>query len=118
MNEAVATASKQVVERYFDMWNTGDVSAASAILSQDWVDHAHPEVAGPAAVERAIKQIKAAQPALHFHIERILADADRIAAIGSVRQGQDLSTPGTGMIWLVRMADGQMAEMWTYRSTT
>jgi ketosteroid isomerase-like protein len=118
LNEAVATASKQVVARYFDMWNTGDVSAAPAILSQDWIDHAHPEVAGPTGVQRAIEQIKAAQPDLRFHIERILADADRIAAIGSVRQGPDLNTPGTGMIWLVRMADGQMAEMWTYRSTT
>lgn len=117
MNEAVASASKQVVERYFDMWNTGDASACPAILSPDWIDHAHPEVAGPAGVERAVKQIKAAQPDLRFDIERILADADRIAAIGSVRQGQDPNTPGTGMIWLVRMADGQMAEMWTYRST-
>lgn len=118
MNEAVATASKQVVERYFDMWNTGDVSAAPEILSHGWIDHAHPEVAGPTGVQRAIEQIKAAQPDLHFHIDRILADADRIAAIGSVRQGQDLNTRGTDLIWLVRVADGQMAEMWTYRSTT
>ncbi|AQZ66202.1 hypothetical protein BKM31_36325 [[Actinomadura] parvosata subsp. kistnae] len=117
MNEAVTTASKQVVERYFDMWNTGDVSAAPDILSQDWIDHAHPEVVGPAGVQRAIEQIRAAQPDLHFHIERILADADRIAAIGSVRQGRDLNAPGTDLIWLVRVADGRMAEMWTYRST-
>lgn len=117
MNEAVATTSKQVVERYFDMWNTGDVSAASDILSQDWIDHAHPEVVGPTGVQRAIGQIKTAQPDLRFHIERILADTDRIAAIGSVCQGRDLSTPGTDMIWLVRVADGQMVEMWTYRST-
>ncbi|MET8140119.1 nuclear transport factor 2 family protein [Sphaerisporangium sp. NPDC005288] len=118
MSEAVATASKQVVARYFDMWNTGDVSAAPDILRQDWIDHAHPEVAGPGGVQRAIEQIRAAQPDLRFHIERILADADRIAAIGSVRRGQDLSTPGTGMIWLIRVEDEQMAEMWTYRSTT
>ncbi|MEW9553314.1 hypothetical protein [Nonomuraea sp. NPDC050783] len=34
------------------------------------------------------------------------------------RQGRDLDTPGTDLIWQVRVADGRMAEMWTYRSTT
>jgi hypothetical protein len=40
------------VMRYFDMWNTGDTAIADQILHPDWVDHAHPEVTGPAAVKR------------------------------------------------------------------
>jgi predicted ester cyclase len=119
MTEAVTAApDKQLVARYFDMWNTGDVSAAPDIISQDWIDHAHPEVAGPTGVQRAIEQVKAAQPDLRFQIEDLIADAGRIAAVGSVRQGADPDAPASHLIWLVRLANGQLAEMWTYRRTT
>lgn len=57
--DAHADPSHHVVQRYFQMWNTGDTSIAPEVLSPDWADHAHPEVSGPADVQRAVTQIHA-----------------------------------------------------------
>jgi SnoaL-like domain len=107
-----------VVARYFEMWNTGNSSIALEILSPDWTDHAHPEVNGPEDVSQAVGKIRSAQPGLQFHIEHILTGGDLIAAAGRVSTSPDDSRPGTRLIWLIRMGQGRMAEMWTYRDTT
>jgi hypothetical protein len=107
-------SADSVVTRYFDMWNTGDTTIADQILHPDWVDHAHPEIAGPAGVQQAVATIRAARPDLHFTIHTILGGNDLIAAVGSVGQPQATSTPGH-LIWLIRLVDGLMAEMWTYQ---
>jgi hypothetical protein len=96
-----------VVARYFEMWNTGETSIVAEILAPDWVDHAHPEVVGPRDVERAVRSIRAARPSLHFHIDAVLGDGDLVAVLG--RAG----SPGR-LIWLVRLENGRMAEMWTF----
>jgi hypothetical protein len=104
-----------LVARYFDMWNTGDTTTADQILHPDWVDHAHPEVTGPASVQRAVESIRAARPGLHFTIHTILGGDDLIAVVGSVGQPpQAVDSPGR-LIWLIRLVDGLMAEMWTYQ---
>ena len=93
------------VTRYFDMWNTGDVSIAREVLSPRWIDHAHPEVDGIAGVEEAVRAIRG----LTFHIDAVLEegeDGNLVAAVGRVGANR--------LIWLVRLEDGLMAEMWTY----
>jgi len=45
--EMAASARHAVVARYFEMWDTGDSSAAEQILCPGRADHAHPEVIGP-----------------------------------------------------------------------
>ncbi|WP_432837382.1 ester cyclase [Dactylosporangium sp. CA-092794] len=104
-----------VVARYFDMWNTGDTTIADQILHPDWVDHAHPEVAGPAAVRQAVRSIRAARPDLHFTIHTILGDNDLIAVAGSVGPPQQATGSPGQLIWLIRLVHGRMAEMWTYQ---
>jgi ketosteroid isomerase-like protein len=113
----VAESSRQVVTRYFQTWNTGDTSIASEVLLPDWVDHAHPEVTGPRSVRHAVNQVRAAQPNLHFDIEAILGDGDLVAVVGAAGQ-RPASATTTRLVWLVRLQDGQMVEMWTYRDTT
>jgi ketosteroid isomerase-like protein len=100
---------RDVVLRYFDMWNTGDTSDAAAIIAPDWVDHAHPDVRGPEGVAAAVAAIKAVTPKLHFHLDHVLDDTDMIAVAGNVHGAT------TRLMWLIRIADGRMAEMWTYR---
>jgi ketosteroid isomerase-like protein len=107
--------SQQVVARYFDMWNSGDVAAAPEILSPRWVDHAHPEVASPWDVQQAVERVRAAQPDLRFRVDAILGDGDLVAAIGTVERGRAGAAPGSRLVWLVRLEGGRMAEMWTYR---
>ena len=110
--------SHRIARRYFHMWNTGDTSIASEILRSDWTDHAHPDVSGPADVQRAVEQTRAARPGLRFEIETILGEGDLVSVVGGVGH---VGRPGeidSRLIWLIRLVDGQMAEMWTYRLST
>ncbi len=53
MPDDVAKSAQHIAARYFEMWNTGDSSIATEILSPDWMDHAHPEVTGPSGQARS-----------------------------------------------------------------
>lgn len=117
MNSGTAPVSHQIAARYFEMWNTGDPSIAAQILHPAWVDHAHPEVTGPHAVQLAVEQTRAARPDLRFHIDAILGDGDLVAVAGTASRGSRRSPAAPGLIWLIRLEDGQLAEMWTYRNT-
>jgi predicted SnoaL-like aldol condensation-catalyzing enzyme len=96
----------EVVKRYFEMWNTGDVGIARKVLSPRWVDHAHPEVVGVAGVVEAVTAIRAGSPRVRFVVEAVLGNGDLVAAVGRVGPAR--------LIWLVRIEGGLMAEMWTY----
>jgi predicted SnoaL-like aldol condensation-catalyzing enzyme len=108
-------SARHVVARYFEMWNSGESSIAAEVLSADWVDHAHPEVSGPEGVQQAVETIRAAQPDLRFRVDAILGDGDLVAVVGAAVRGGDEGMPSSCLIWLVRLAEGRMVEMWTYR---
>ncbi len=111
-----ATAGQAIVARYFEMWNNGDTSITEQILSPHWIDHDHPEVTGPADVSLAVAKVRGARPGLRFQITSLLGDGDLVAAVGQVETGGD--TPASRLIWLIRLEDGLMAEMWTYSGGT
>ena len=104
-----------VVRRYFDMWNTGDTTIADQILHPEWADHAHPEITGPVSVKQAVQTIRAARPDLHFTIHSVLGDNELITVVGSVGRPQPSTDSPGRLIWLIRLVDGLMAEMWTYQ---
>jgi ketosteroid isomerase-like protein len=108
-----------MARRYFDMWNTGDVSIAPDILGADWIDHAHPEVRGPEDVQRAVAQTHAARPGLRFEIEAVLGeeDGELVSVVGGVGHESRPGVLDSRLIWLIRVVDGRLAEMWTYRPT-
>ncbi|MCP2337534.1 hypothetical protein [Actinomadura rupiterrae] len=56
------------------------------MTAHSWIDDAHPEVTGPQGVQRAVEQIRAAQPDLRFHIETILTADGLVAFVGSASQ--------------------------------
>jgi hypothetical protein len=51
-------SARQIAERYFEMWNTGNTSIAPEILSPGWIEHAYPEVTGPDGVQQAVEQTR------------------------------------------------------------
>lgn len=110
--------SRHIASRYFHMWNTGDTSIAPEVLGADWADHAHPEISGPADVQRAVEQTRAARPGLRFEIETILGDGDLISVVGGVGHESRPGEMDSRLIWLIRLVDGRMTEMWTYRLST
>jgi hypothetical protein len=108
-------SNHSIVRRYFDMWNTGDTTIADQILHPDWADHAHPEVTGPLSVKQAVQTIRAARPDMHFTIDSVLGNNDLIAVVGSVGQPQQTTDSPGRLIWLIRLVDGLMVDMWTYQ---
>ncbi|WP_327010430.1 ester cyclase [Dactylosporangium sp. NBC_01737] len=121
MGTQLQESSKSVVARYFEMWNSGDTSAATEILSRDWVDHAHPEVTGPDGVRQAVLRTRAARPDLRFHVESMLTDGDQVVVVGGVGEGSAAAAaaePASRFVWRVRVEDGRMTQLWTYRMTS
>jgi hypothetical protein len=100
------------------MWNTGDASIATEILSPEWVDHAHPEVTGPHSVQQAVRQLRVVQSGLRFHVQSVLGNSDLVAVVGTVSRGAQADEEPSRLIWLIRLDGSRMAEMWTYRDTS
>jgi hypothetical protein len=105
---------RHVIARYFDMWNGGDTSIADGILCPDWLDHAHPEIIGVDGVRQAVRSIRNARPDLWFQLDAILGAGDLLAAVGSVGRAPHTGARPSQIIWLVRLSNGRMSEMWTY----
>lgn len=111
-------ANKALVRRYIEMWNTGNVASADEVLASSWVDHAHPEVNGPADVKHAVEQVRAATPNFSITIESIIGEGDLIALRGLVRRTHQGAEIASRVMWFVRVADGKMQELWTGTETS
>jgi predicted SnoaL-like aldol condensation-catalyzing enzyme len=106
---------RQVVMRYFEMWNTGESSIADQIVHPNWTDHAHPDAKGPEGVRQAVESIRRTRPDLRFQIKAMLGDGDLVAVVGEA--GEDDDSTASPLIWLIRIEDRRVAEMWTYSRT-
>jgi hypothetical protein len=105
-----------LARQYFAMWNTGDTTAVSQILSANWNDHSHPEVSGPADVAAAVAKTRVARPELRFEIEAILAENERVCVIGGVGAPDAPGQIASRLIWLFQVSDGRLTDLWTYRA--
>ncbi len=106
-------ANKAIVRRYIEMWNTGNGALANDILAPTYLDHAHPEVTGPDSVTHALQRVRTAFPDFHIAIDAIIGEGDLVALRGTIRMAQQGSPSISHVIWLVRISDGKMAELWT-----
>jgi predicted SnoaL-like aldol condensation-catalyzing enzyme len=108
-----AAANEALVRRYFEMWNTGDGSVADAVLGPTYLDHAHPEVLGPAALRSLVPRFRAANPGARMTIEVVASDEELVAVknvISRIVGGQPVESEGVA---LFRIAAGRLAEQWS-----
>ncbi len=110
-------ANKAIVRRYVEMWNTGNEALADEVLASTYIDHAHPETVGPESVKQALKKFRANFPDFTIKIEAIISEGDLVALRSTLRRTQQGSLIESGVIWLVRIANGKMAELWTGTGT-
>ncbi|MFG2782425.1 nuclear transport factor 2 family protein [Streptomyces prunicolor] len=108
-------ADRELVLRYFETWNTGDSVVAGEVLHPEWRDHAPPEITGPGDVQRAVEYVQATQSDLRFDISAVLNEGELPAAVGEVSRGAGTAATASGLIWLIRVRDGLLAEIWTHR---
>jgi predicted SnoaL-like aldol condensation-catalyzing enzyme len=108
-----AEANRALVRRYFDMWNAGDGSVADAVLDATYLDHAHPEVLGPAAFRSLVPRFRAANPGARMTIEIAAADDELVAVRNTISRTVDGEAVASEGVALFRVAAGKLAEQWS-----
>jgi predicted SnoaL-like aldol condensation-catalyzing enzyme len=110
VSDVPAADSRGVVARYFRIWNEGDPTTVSHLIASDWVDHAHPERRTRVEVEEAITEFRLAEPDTHILVDALLGDGGLVTVHGRIER------PGhtENRVWIVRIEDDRMREMWTY----
>ena len=116
-------ANKALIRAHYD--SAGNAFKPSVIdrqVAADFVDHNHPDVAGPDCVKVQVKALRAAFPDLTVTIEDVVAEGDLVAVRGTWRgthQGTFRGVPAIGRrielsgmaFW--RVASGQIRESWS-----
>jgi predicted SnoaL-like aldol condensation-catalyzing enzyme len=107
-------AKKALVRRYFDMWNTGAGVVADAVLAGTYIDHAYPDVVGPAAARSLAPRFHAANPDAKMVIEAMVAEGELVTvrnALHRTREGKEVVSRG---IALFRVAGDKLVEQWSF----
>ena len=113
MRSADDERNKSLVRRYFDMWNTGDFHHVDHMMAAEYVDHAHPEITGPAGIAAAGRLFLESNPGARVTIDTLVADGDLVAARTTIRHthgGEAMVT--SGMVFF-RVNEGKLAEQWS-----
>lgn len=116
-----SVANKALVRRYFDMFNSGDLSQLADIVSEDYGDKLEGQSSGIDVIRRYLEGLKASFPDFTWTIEQIIGEGDRVAVMNRV-SGTHVNDFGaykaTGnrvdfaAFQFYRIADGKLAEHW------
>jgi predicted SnoaL-like aldol condensation-catalyzing enzyme len=110
---ARAAANESLVRRYYEMWNTGDASVATALLCAAYLDHAHPETLGPAAFRSLVPRYRAANPDARMRIEIAASDDELVAVRNTISRTHDGAPVESHGVALFRVESGKLAEQWS-----
>jgi predicted SnoaL-like aldol condensation-catalyzing enzyme len=108
-----AAANESLVRRYYEMWNSGDASVASAVLCAAYLDHAHPETLGPAAFRSLVPRYRAANPDARMSVEVAAADDELVAVRNTISRTVDGVAVESQGVALFRVDGGKLAEQWS-----
>jgi steroid delta-isomerase-like uncharacterized protein len=121
--------NKAIIRRWVDAWNTKNVIAAiDDFITADFVRHdpSVPELRGRAAEHELMTMFLSALPDLHFTIEDLIAEGDRVVTRYTARatqQGALLGIPPTNrqfvlsIVEIYRLVDGKIAEQWVVQDS-
>ncbi len=104
---------RDLVRRYFDMWNRGDFDRMGDILAEGYVDHAHPEVAGLDAVAAAALRFRESNPGMTVTIDTLVAEGDLVAARATIRRTRDGEALVESGMAFFRVHEGRLSEQWS-----
>jgi steroid delta-isomerase-like uncharacterized protein len=108
---------------YEEIWNNGNLGAADELIAGDFVGHSPPdETHGPEGIKKFATAMRNAFPDLHFTIENMIAEGDKVATLwtaSGTHRGEFEGIPPTGTqatvqgITIDRIAGGKVVEGWT-----
>ena len=116
LSPATAEVSSALVLRYFDMWNTGQGATADELLGPNYIEHAHPDFLGPAALRSLVPRLHAMFPGVVVRAEVVASTPEYVAVRTHIEPGDadgHPSAPRNGVA-LFRIADGKLAEQWSW----
>jgi len=121
--------NKVLVRRFIEeVWHKGNLGFVDENFAADYVDH-HPALSGLPQREGfkgLVTMYRTAFPDLHFTIEDLIAEGDKVAGRWTARgthKGPLRRVPPTGRqvtvtgITIWRIAGGKLAERWTNEDT-
>jgi steroid delta-isomerase-like uncharacterized protein len=115
--------NKAIVRRWVEAFNEGNLEAVDELLTDSYVRHDpnSPEVRGPEEEKQLIAMYRAAFPDLHFSVEDMVAEEDRVAtrlSISATHKGELLGIPPTERrlsftaMEHYRLSEGRIEEQW------
>jgi steroid delta-isomerase-like uncharacterized protein len=117
-------ANKALVRRVYDeVLNGRRLDLADALVAPDFVNHLgpNPDLRGPESLKAVARPLFEGFPDLHFRVEDVLAEGDRVAlrwTMTGTNSGPFRGFPPTGRpvrvpaVVLYRVQDGRLAEFW------
>ena len=121
----MSEANKAIFRRYFeDVLNAGRIDLIDELIAPDYVSHyptGYDFGGGPEDVKQIVTTVRTGFPDVHFRIEDLLAEDDRVVGrwtfrgthrgdfMGISPSGKNVSVMG---IAIYRIVDGQIAEAW------
>ena len=120
--------NKAIVRRWYEeMWNKGNLELIDELIASDVTGHSPIQnVDGVEASKRYVTMSRAAFLDLHFTIEEMIAEGDKVVAVRTLagtHRGEYLGVAPTGNhvnitgINVFRIADGRIAETSTFVDT-
>ena len=114
---------KPIIDKYAEVWNTGNVSDLDAIMNSDYTYHSNklPAVNGIDGMKKVIISFRTAYPDLKLIVEDELFSENAVAGRWHIT-GTNTGTgemPPTGKsvdfwgIAIIHIADGKLKEEWT-----
>ena len=122
-----AEENKELIRRFFkilqqEVWPSGNVQPAAALLAPDWVYHdPSTPLRGHEGFQQLITMYRTAFPDGQFTIEDLVAEGDKVLTRFTARgthTGELLGIPPSGkavefsVLSLVRIEAGKIAEEW------
>lgn len=102
-------SAQSAVGQYFRMWNDGDLSLLTELLSPEWVNHAHPEWRCAEDVMHAIITSREQHPDTQVLVDAVLGGT-LVTVYGRIVTGGHAEKRA----WIVRVEHEQLQELWSY----
>jgi predicted ester cyclase/heme-degrading monooxygenase HmoA len=123
LEETDGEQNKAIVRRMLDSIRSGDVAVVDEIISPNWVNHdpSLPPFRGREGARQLINLFSSAFSDLHFDIEDMVVEGDKIACrfrFGGINTGSFQGMPPTGKkaevtaTGIFRIVDGKLADNW------
>jgi C-1 hydroxylase len=121
MSSSREEGNKNLIRRYVETWNRGDIEGLSRFWARDMIHHTRTKQQGFDEVKQIVADFANAFPDLRFQLSDIVAEGDRVATrmiAHATHLGAYMGVPPTGkkiscaVMGVARVVGDQIAEHW------